>query len=135
MKTTTAIKAFTIAIAVTATMTISNANANDRYNVASSCNMGSRRTAPQLPVLGIYGHSTRNGMLVTDVVRGTEAWNVGLERGDLIVEIDGRHIRGQRDYDIAMQRTGNHTILRVLDVRSRRIITVDAHLFGQPLLR
>lgn len=133
MKTSTTIKAFTIAVAVAATMATSNVNADDQFNGARSCNMGGRRIIPQIPVLGIYGHATRDGMVVTDVVRGSEAWNLGLERGDVIVEIDRRHIRSQRDYDIAMRRTGDHTILRVLDARSHRVVTIDAHLFGQPL--
>ncbi len=133
MKNSTIIKAFTIAVAVTATMGVSNAKADHRTRVISSCNSGGCRIVPQIPVLGIYGHATRDGMIVTDVVRGSEAWNIGLERGDVIVEIDRRHIRSQRDYDIAMRRTGNHTILRVLDARSHRVITIDAHLFGQPL--
>ncbi len=133
MKTLSVIKVLAVAVAVTATMSISEANANDRFVGSSSCSMGGCRITPPIPVLGIYGYPTHSGMVVTDVVRGSEAWNIGLERGDVIVEIDGRHIHSQRDYDIAMRRTGNHTLLRVLDVRCNRVVTVEAHLFGRLL--
>lgn len=134
MRTSTAIKMFAIAIVATATLGVSNANAEHRNESASSCNSGRRFVQPPMPVLGIYGRITSQGMLVTDVVRGTEAWEIGLERGDVIVEIDGRHIHSQRDYDIAMSRAGRHTNLRVLDARGRGIVTVQAHLDAPRLM-
>ena len=132
------IRMFVIASAATAMLSTSNANAEHGYNLVSSCNSGGCQVQPRIPVLGIYGRVTCQGMLVTDVARGSEACRIGLEQGDVIVAIDGRRIRCQRDYDIAMQRTGRHTNLRVLDSRGRGVVTVHAHLaFGalRPLLR
>ena len=135
MKTSTAIKTFAIAIAITATMSVSNAKADHRTRVVSSCHSGGCYVVPQTPTLGIYGYATRRGMVVTDVVPGSEACRIGLERGDVIVEIDGRHIQCQRDYDIAMQRTGRRTHLLVQDARGNGLVTVHAHLFARPVLR
>ncbi len=135
MKTSTAIKTFVIAIAITASMSVSNAKADHRTRVVSSCHSGGCYVVPQTPVLGIYGYATRRGMVVTDVVPGSEACRIGLERGDVIVEIDGRCIHCDRDYDIAMRRTGRRTCLLVRDVRGCGLVTVHAHLFSRSDLR
>lgn len=137
MKTSTAIKMFAIAIMATATMAASNVNAEERTKISSS----RMKLTPTIdndhlfhdddhndaPTLGFYGRASHRGMMVTDVIRGSEAWDIGLERGDVITEINGQHIHSQRDYDRAMQRAGRHMRLKVRDVRGRGIVTVHAH--------
>ncbi|TWT63768.1 PDZ domain-containing protein [Rubinisphaera italica] len=83
-----------------------------------------------IPTLGFYGYQTYRGMVVTKVNRGTEAWKIGLEPGDIIVSIDGQHLHHDGDYTRAMRRAGRHIDLRVKDVHGRGIFTVEAHLHG-----
>ena len=81
-----------------------------------------------IPTLGFYGYQTCQGMVVTEVVRGTEAARLGLERGDIIVSIDGIVLHDDGDYQFAMRRAGRHASLQVRDVRGRGIFTMKAHL-------
>ncbi|WP_339750272.1 PDZ domain-containing protein [uncultured Rubinisphaera sp.] len=83
-----------------------------------------------IPTLGFYGYQTCQGMVVTKVNRGTEAWKIGLEPGDIIVSIDGFRLHDEGDYTRAMRRAGRHADLRVKDVHGRGIFTVEAHLHG-----
>ncbi|MCG6157651.1 PDZ domain-containing protein [Rubinisphaera margarita] len=81
-----------------------------------------------VPKLGFYGKQTCYGMVVKGVVKGSEAWRIGLEEGDVIVSIDGYHLHDSGDYERALRRAGHHADLRVKDVRGRGIFTIHADL-------
>lgn len=54
---------------------------------------------PATPRLGFMGHMQRNwGMVVDSVNSGSTAARMGLERGDMIVRINGRQINSDRSY-------------------------------------
>ena len=127
MKISTAMKMFAFAMMATVTMAASNVNAEDRNRLTSSFDHDCPFEQDDTPILGFYGRASHRGMMVTEVIRGTEAWKIGLERGDVITEINGKHIHSQRDYDTAMRRTGRHMTLKVRDARGRGIMTVHAH--------
>jgi len=82
----------------------------------------------EIPKLGFYGRQTCNGMVVKGVVKGTEAWRIGLEEGDVILSIDGYRLTHDGDYERALRRAGHRADLRVRDVRGRGIFTIHADL-------
>ncbi|WP_237227570.1 PDZ domain-containing protein [Rubinisphaera sp. JC750] len=83
-----------------------------------------------IPKLGFYGRITCQGLRVTQVVRGSEAWRIGLEPGDVIVKIDNVRIHDEHDYRFAMRNAGRHIDLLVRDTRGRGLFWVHAHLDG-----
>ena len=87
------------------------------------------RIVPHQPRLGFYGHlEPGRGMVVDYVPWGTPAFRVGLERGDVIVQINHRRIRSYRDYFGALRTSGPICRLLVEDVRGRGRIWVFCHL-------
>ena len=84
---------------------------------------------PHQPRLGLYGHMEYGrGMVVDYIPWGTPASRTGLEPGDVIVRINGRWIRSDRDYFLALRTTGPYCRLLVNDVRGRGLIPVLCHL-------
>lgn len=96
---------------------------------------------PHTPRLGFTGHMHYGqGMYVERVRRGSLAERLGLEAGDIIVEINGRRIRSDRDYAWALteaaQHHDGHIDLLIDNVRARngwdpgaqRFVTVHGHL-------
>jgi len=85
--------------------------------------------------LGVYALNTSTGVRVTRTLPGTPAWNVGLERGDVIVAVDGYqvgYVKG-RLYPLGeelQRRAGAHgqVTLLVQDVRTRDLINLDVRL-------
>jgi S1-C subfamily serine protease len=102
-------------------------------NVAQAAQPGTTFLLPpshgNVPKLGIYGRILPDrGMLVTGVVRGSEARRIGLEPGDTILSINQRRIHCEHDYFDALRHSGGVLYLRVLDVRSGGVIGVRAYL-------
>lgn len=88
---------------------------------------------PTTPRLGIMGHMQFNrGMRVDSVNPGTTAARMGLERGDLIVEINNRQVNSDRSYHeslwSAVRFQQGFVDVTVLDVRSGRIAHRTGHL-------
>jgi len=115
------------------------------YIVRPELNPGTRLIDPNpgcghrdLPKLGFYGYVTRDGMVVTSVRRNTPAWRVGLEKGDVIVAVDGYWISREGDYERALSHSrGRHVDLKVADVRGRGTFLVHVELddnFGRPVV-
>jgi len=113
-----------------------SASADQRLLLINPGNGGSCH-APTcgIPKLGFYGHFTCRGLVVTQVLRGTEAWRIGLEPGDVIVKIDNVLIRNEHSYRLAMRNAGRHVDLLVRDTRGRGVFWVHAHLYGSSLRR
>lgn len=112
------------------------------YMIRPELNPGTRLIDPNpgfrdLPKLGFYGYVTRDGMVVTDVRRNTPAWRVGLEKGDVIVAVDGYWITREGDYERALSHSrGNHVDLKVADVRGRGtfLVHVDLDDYHRPVV-
>ncbi len=83
-----------------------------------------RRPVPSgLPKLGFYGHIQYGwGLMVDRVYGGTEASRIGLERGDIIVSVNGRQIRNWNDYNTALFYSGGFGQMVVRDCRTGRLI-------------
>jgi hypothetical protein len=80
-------------------------------------------------LLGFYGHMEYGaGMMVDRVLRGTPAWRLGLERGDLIVRINGRSFRTERDFARLLRAGGHRVRLHIEDVHTGRVLLRTAHL-------
>lgn len=85
--------------------------------------------------LGVYAYNTETGVVVTRVVRGTAAAEVGLERGDRIVAVGGFQI-GFVDNQLfplghELQRQANRrgeVTLLVQNVRNNRLLNIPVGL-------
>lgn len=82
-------------------------------------------TNPATPRLGFMGHMQRNwGMVVDSVNSGSTAAWMGLERGDMIVRINGRQINSDRSYQeslwSAVRFQNGKVTVTVVDVRTGR---------------
>lgn len=83
------------------------------------------------PRLGILGHfDWGHGMHVDSVMWGTPAQQMGLEPGDVIRSINGRWLRTESDYFVAMSYSGSHVRVLVEDVRTGALVPRIAHLHG-----
>jgi C-terminal processing protease CtpA/Prc len=89
--------------------------------------------------LGVYAVNTSTGVRVTRSLPGTPAWNVGLERGDVIVSVNGYqvgYVQG-RLYPLGeelQRRAGprGDVLLLVQDVRTKDLINLDVPLQRHP---
>jgi S1-C subfamily serine protease len=54
-------------------------------------------------VRDVYGITADSGAMVSDVIAGEAAADAGLQRGDVIVEIDGNEIAGSADVGVAVR--------------------------------
>ncbi len=84
------------------------------------------------PRLGFNGQiSYGHGMRVNYVQYGTPAHWIGLERGDVIVRINGRRINSRYDYDRALEDAayyrGGRVVLVVDDVRAHGPFSSGPH--------
>lgn len=56
------------------------------------------RRFPDHPTLGFFGDFTRRGLIVTRVIRGSEACRIGLQPRDTILQANGYAIHCERDW-------------------------------------
>lgn len=72
---------------------------------------------------------SQNGVVVTEVTRGSNAQQQGLQRGDVIIEVDRQPIEGVRDFRRAIQEIAqsddNVVLLRILRDDSRQYIAFE----------
>ena len=97
------------ALALTAVASDANAQSRTRAVIADGDEayavgpetrvIGPSRPAPRL---GFQGRMTYDGLRVESVQYGSQADDMGLERGDVIVEINGQHIHSMADYQNAL---------------------------------
>lgn len=92
---------------------------------------------PVVPRLGIMGHIEFGwGMSVDAVVRGTAASRIGLERGDVILRINGQEITSDQAYRQALLnavRFENGLLkMQIADVRSGRRVFRTGFLHANP---
>nr|WP_250933581.1 PDZ domain-containing protein [Aporhodopirellula aestuarii] len=85
--------------------------------------------------LGVYGHYTETGHLLTQVFAHTAASRAGLEPGDRIVSVNGQQVGNvlgrQYPIDVLLQRhasPGGHVRLLVQDRRTMQLVNLDVRL-------
>ena len=83
-----------------------------------------KRPTPR-PFLGV---STSDGTRVNEVVRGGAAEKAGVRRGDVIVSVDGRRTRAQRDVAGAVGRRKVGDTVAIVVRRGDREVTLRAKL-------
>lgn len=86
---------------------------------------------PQV-LLGFYGHSHGHGVEVLRVDFGSYAQRLGLERGDVIIGVNGRHVHSMADYKRALARAGSRVWLEVVDVRTGNVVSTNSVRIGHP---
>ncbi len=73
------------------------------------------QVAPVTPSLaGRYRLDSEDGVVIVNVRGNSPAWNAGLRRGDLIVEINGMRINGIGDYSGAVKKIEEQKSVRFL---------------------
>ncbi|HMP07188.1 MAG TPA: PDZ domain-containing protein [Lacipirellulaceae bacterium] len=84
---------------------------------------------PQSPYrLGFAGQYNGRGMLVRQVQWGSIAHRIGLERGDVVVSINGQRIFGYHHYLSLLAESGGFVRLGVRDVNTGRLVTMQVNL-------
>ncbi len=63
--------------------------------------------------LGVLGEFSKDGMTIGVVAPGTPAAYVGLQKGDMILRIDNRTVRSQKDFDRLIKNSGGSVSLIV----------------------
>ncbi len=126
MKTTACTMLFVFALAASTIVAVQNVSAHDY--ITPDC-------PHSTPKLGFYGYIVpHRGMVITRVMPGSEAARIGLERGDVILSINGQQLCHNGDYERALRRSSGHLDLRVRDVRGTGVHLLHAHLYSSPQL-
>ena len=92
------------------------------------------RILPRRWQLGVHAYNTDNGVVITNVLPRSPAWEAGLERGDVIVTVDGFQVGyvGGRLYslgdELQHRAGGGRVLLLVQNTRNQRLVNVDARL-------
>lgn len=94
--------------------------------------------------LGVHAYNTRSGVVLTQVVRGSAAFQAGLERGDRIVTVNGYQVGIVDDrlfyLGEELQRRADRrgrVLLLVENVRNSELINIDVQMtsYGSPVIR
>jgi serine protease Do len=74
-----------------------------------------------------YGYESLSGVIVTDVVQGSEASRKGIQAGMLIIEVDQEPVKNTKDFSKAIQQAKEKgvVLLRVTDGRAKGIVTLN----------
>lgn len=80
---------------------------------------------PDRDFIGHHHHHHHQGLRITSVAVRSPASRAGLERGDVILEVDGQDIQTGDQLHRALHRTGYRGMLTVRDARSGRIHRVQ----------
>jgi serine protease Do len=81
-----------------------------------------------------FGLSSTDGALVGDVVAGTPAAEAGVEHGDIITAVDGRHIKTTRDLIDYVSAKGPHATVALTLLRNGKAIDRNVKLGERPAL-
>jgi S1-C subfamily serine protease len=97
--------------------------------VRIAADLTGRGKGPAAPyVLGVIGKFTPDGLLVRTLVPGTPAAATGLQKGDLIVKINGQFIPSQEALSAVLNASGGTANLVVRSGQNGRISTVTTEL-------
>lgn len=72
-------------------------------------------------------HQVREGLRVTSVAYRSPAMLAGLDRGDIILEVDGRDVNSPEQLHRALHQTGAKGVLKVWDDERRRVRLVRVY--------
>lgn len=93
------------------------------------------RPRPARWILGVHAYNTDTGVVITRVQPGSPAWREGLERGDVIVTVDGYQVGYVDGYvyylgDELQKRADREgrVLLLVQNVRDRRLLNLEVRL-------
>ena len=107
--------------------------------VVLTCALPAAAVPPRLPArpiyyLGAYGAWTFQGLRVAYVDPGSPAdVQAGLERGDVIVRINGQVVRNQSDFVNVINESRGFVRLLIRNVRDGRYVTAAVDLEVLPL--
>jgi S1-C subfamily serine protease len=89
---------------------------------------GTNKQGPPAPYfLGVVGRFTPDGLLVANAIPGTPAARLGLDKGDLLVRIDGVPAITQADFFAVLYKSGGSVTLQVRKANGR-LLKLDADL-------
>ena len=77
--------------------------------------------AHEPPVYGLPAYHQHHGLRISSVSYFSPAARAGLERGDAILEVDGRKVRTPEDLHQLLHATGQRGMLTVRDARTGRV--------------
>ena len=79
-----------------------------------------------------YGVDQENGAVISDVMPDTPADKAGLQRGDVVVEIDGDKVKNSQEFVAGIRKhlAGDRITLRV--IRQKKAMNVDVTLVEMP---
>jgi serine protease Do len=81
-----------------------------------------------------FGLSSTDGALVGEVVAGTPAAEAGVEHGDIITAVDGRHIKTTRDLIDYVSAKGPHATVSLTVLRNGKTLERNVKLGERPAL-
>jgi serine protease Do len=81
-----------------------------------------------------FGLTSTDGALVGEVVSGTPAAEAGVEHGDIIVSVDGRHIKTTRDLIDYVSAKGPHATVALTLLRNGKTLERNVKLGERPVL-
>jgi serine protease Do len=81
---------------------------------------------------GQFGLSETRGVLVSDVLAESPAKRAGLERGDIVIEFDGRPVENPTQLRNAVARAAVGASVPVKFIRDRQLRVVDIRIAEQP---
>jgi len=75
-------------------------------------------------VIERFGYEDVQGVLVTDVKVGSEAFRKGIREGVVITEVNRKTVKNTRDFQRVLEQTKDreHLLLRITNGRDYRII-------------
>jgi serine protease Do len=79
-----------------------------------------------------FGLPSTDGALVGDVVAGTPAAEAGVEHGDIIVAVDGRHVKTTRDLIDYVSAKGPHATVTLTLLRNGKSLERNVKLSERP---
>ncbi len=79
-----------------------------------------------------YGLRVNRGALIVNVIREGPAWRAGLRNGDVIIEVEGKEVKGMDDLIGQLWRKRPGSTVELLVMRKNRLIRLDVLLGTQP---
>lgn len=83
--------------------------------------------------LGVVGDFTPQGMVIDVVAPGTPADFLGIMRGDIILQIDNRPVRSQREFDTLINNSGGTVVLTLRKGLTGEVGRLLVELMNNPL--